>query len=124
MDYAPGGFRNVTSAKFVARNHAPQMMTTRTHQLALFVAFPSPFTVLADAPNAYEDEHGILAPGANFIRLVPTVWDETRGTAGEFGHMIAIARRKGTTWFVGVLNNEQPRNVPIPLDFLAKGRWQ
>jgi alpha-glucosidase len=55
MDYAPGAFRNVAPARFVARKKAPEVMTTRAHQLALFVVFPSPPGVLADDPAAYQD---------------------------------------------------------------------
>ncbi|MBB5711803.1 glycoside hydrolase family 97 protein [Sphingomonas xinjiangensis] len=124
MDYAPGAFRNVTPAAFVARKHAPEVMTTRAHQLAMFVVFPSPLTMLADAPGAYVDAQGGLAPGADFVRLVPTAWDETQGIAGEFGNMIAVARRQGSRWFVGVLNDEQARNVILPLSFLGAGKWR
>ena len=124
MDYAPGAFRNVSPEEFVARNKAPEVMTTRAHQLALFVVFPSPLAVLADAPAAYGDARGGTAPGAAFVRLVPTAWDETRGIAGEFGRTVAIARRKGRRWYVGVLTDGQARRVALPLDFLSAGQWR
>lgn len=124
MDYAPGAFRNVAPSAFKARNQAPMVMTTRAHQLAQFVAYPSPLGVLADAPSAYEDGNGASAPGADFLRRVPTQWDETRGIAGEFGRTIAIARRSGRTWFVGVLNDETARDLAIPLAFLGEGAWR
>lgn len=124
MDYAPGAFRNVTPARFVARDHAPEVMTTRAHQLALFVAFPSPLAVLADDPGAYGDGHGGTAPGADFLKLVPAAWDETRGVAGEFGHTVAVARRQGRRWFVGLLTDGRARTVAVPLDFLGRGRWR
>jgi len=79
MDYTPGGFRNTTSAAFVVRHTLPQVMTTRAQQLAMFVVYPSPLQSLADAPSAYIDAAGHLAPGGAFRRIVPAAWDETRG---------------------------------------------
>jgi alpha-glucosidase len=79
MDYTPGGFRNVTPAKFTAGAIPPQVMTTRAHQLALFVIYRSPLTVLADAPVAYHNSSGGWAAGVDFLREVPTVWDASRG---------------------------------------------
>jgi len=124
MDYTPGGFRNVTPAEFRYRAPAPEVMTTRAQQLALFVIFPSPLTVLADAPFAYHISDGSWASGVDFLRQVPTVWDETRGIAGTFGEWIAVARRHGNTWYVGVITNEHGRTISLPLKFLGGGKWR
>lgn len=124
MDYTPGGFRNVTPQAFVVRHALPQVMTTRAHQLAMFVVYPSPLQSLADAPSAYRGTDRGLAPGASFLRLVPASWDETHGIAGAWGRWIAVARRSGTRWFVGIMGDEQPRVASIPLDMLPAGRWR
>lgn len=124
MDYTPGGFRNVTPAQFKARHVLPLVMTTRAQQLAMFVVYPSPLQSLADAPQAYLDDSGAPRPVAGFLRLVPASWDETRGVAGDWGRWIAVARRSGRRWFVGLMNDEQPRTVSLPLAFLANGRWR
>lgn len=124
MDYTPGGFRNVTPADFRPRKTAPQVMTTRAHQLALFVTYPSPVTVLADAPAAYEDADRRPVPGAEFLKLVPTRWDETRGIAGEWNRWIVVARRSDATWYIGVINGTDARTVTIPLNFLGGGKWR
>ncbi|UAK23282.1 glycoside hydrolase family 97 protein [Sphingomonas nostoxanthinifaciens] len=124
MDYTPGGFRNVTPAAFGMHNEAPQVMTSRPQQLAMYVVYTSPFACLADSPAAYETANSALAPGADFLKVVPTSWDETRAIAGEFGHYIVVARRKGRQWFVGAMNDETARHVDLPLDVLGKGRWQ
>jgi len=123
MDYTPGGFRNVTPQAFSARK-PPVVMTTRSHQLALFVLYPSPLTMLADAPSAYRSPNGGWAPGGEFLRAVPTTWDETRGIAGAFGKWIAVARRRGNVWYVGAITDEHARDVALPLDFLGGGRWK
>ena len=124
MDYTPGGFRNVTPAEFSPQAPAPEVMTTRAHQLALFVLYPSPLTSLADAPVAYRSPGGGWAPGTAFIRDVPTTWDETRGIAGAFGQWIAVARRKGTRWYVGAITDGRARTVALPLAFLHDGQWR
>lgn len=127
MDYSPGAFRNRTPANFTARHEAPEVATTRAQQLAMTVVYPSPLLVLADAPAAYLDAQGRPVPGFDFLRRVPTVWDETRGIAGAFGRWIAVARRRGPNWYVGVMNDGQARHVRLPLDFLhgrfAVERW-
>jgi alpha-glucosidase len=120
-DYTPGGFRNATPASFVARNDLPEVQTTRGQQLAMYVVYSSPLGVLADAPKAYE---GPNASGAEFLKQVPTTWDETRGLSGEIGQWVAVARRKGGDWYVGAMTNEQGRALDVPLTFLPKGRWR
>jgi alpha-glucosidase len=123
MDYTPGGFRNVTPAAFTARDIGPEVMTTRAQQLALYVVYLSPFACLADAPGAYETNSLKPVPGADFLKDVPTSWDETRALAGDFGRYIVVARRKGRSWYVGAINDEAARQVTVPLDFLGPGRW-
>jgi alpha-glucosidase len=124
MDYTPGGFRNTTPAAFFVRHTLPQVMTTRAQQLALFVVYPSPLQSLADAPSAYIDAAGHLAPGSVFLRIVPAAWDETRGIGGAWGRWIAVARRSGSRWFVGIMGDEHGRTVTIPFDFLSHGEWR
>lgn len=123
MDYAPGAFRNVAPAAFVARKKLPEVMTTRAHQLAMFVVYPSPLQSLADAPAAYLDAQNRPLPETAFLHLVPATWDETRGLAGAWGKWIAVARRSGKRWFVGVMNDGDVRTVSVPLRFLGTGRW-
>jgi len=123
MDYTPGGFRNVTPANFVPRNLAPEVMTTRAQQLALYVVYTSPFVCISDTPSAYETADLKLVPGADFLKRVPTTWDETRAVSGEFGQFIVVARRKGQQWYVGAINDETARHIRIPLAFLGPGHW-
>jgi alpha-glucosidase len=35
-----------------------------------------------------------------------------------------VARRKGEDWYVGVMGNEQAREVTLPLSFLGEGRFK
>ena len=49
---------------------------------------------------------------------MPTVWDETKVIEGYPGEYAVVARKSGTTWFVGALNGEQARDYNVPLNFL------
>ncbi len=119
MDYTPGGFRHATPATFDPRFKLPMVQTTRAHGLALYVVYDSPFACVSDSPDAYQGQEGL-----DFIRSVPTVWDEVRFVAGEVGQYIALARRKVDVWYVGIINNEAERVVELPLSFLSSGRYK
>jgi alpha-glucosidase len=85
----------------------------------MFVVFNSPWTSLADSPDTYRSSPA----GFDFIRDVPTSWDETRYVAGEIGEYIVLAKRKGDSWYLGAMNGASPRKVSIPLSFLGSGSW-
>lgn len=70
----------------------PLTQTTRCQALAMFVVYDSPLQMGSDDPDAYRD-----AEGFEFIRRVPTAWDETRFLAGEPGaiHRASAALRCG-----------------------------
>ena len=118
MDYTPGGFRNVTPREFGPRDKGPLVMTTRAHGLAMYVVYDSPLQMVADYPGAYRGQ-----PGAEFLKEVPASWDETRVVAGVIGKYIVVARRRGQSWFLGAMTNEEPRELRVPLDFLGRGRY-
>jgi alpha-glucosidase len=119
MDYTPGGFRNSTPQTYVAREVMPMTRTTRGQALAQYVVFDSPLQMVSDDPAAYAN-----APGFDFLKLVPTAWDETRFVDGTPESHVVVARRKGETWYVGAMTNEQARAVAIPLAFLGAGTFK
>ena len=53
-----------------------------------------------------------------FLEKVPTVWDEVAVLKAEPGDCIVIARRSGRSWFIGGMNDEDARQVALPLAFL------
>ncbi|WP_268934751.1 glycoside hydrolase family 97 C-terminal domain-containing protein [Sphingobium sp. CAP-1] len=79
------------------------------------MAYESPFACVSDSPDSY----AASPAGLDFIRAVPTSWDETRFLAGEVGEYVAIARRKGSRWYVGILNNSKARHILLPTDGLG-----
>ena len=119
MDYTPGGLRNVTADQFTIDYDYPKVMGTRCHQLAMYVVYESPLMMVSDSPEAYR-----AAVGTDFIRQVPTSWDETRVLAGEVGEYVVIARRLGKDWFIGAMSDWTPRHLSISLAVLGGGNWQ
>lgn len=71
MDYHLGGFRVVNRGEFKPQSIKPNVLGTRCHHLAMYVVFENPMPMVCDAPTAYESQ-----PGFDFIRQVPTTWDE------------------------------------------------
>ncbi len=117
MDYTPGAFLNVTPENF--RNGSPaEVMNTRAHQLAMFTVYFSPYTVACDHPDHYQNQ-----PGIEFLKQVPTTWDDTRVLAGEVGEYIVMARKKHERWYLGGMNNSEGRKLMIKLDFLPAGNY-
>jgi len=119
MDYTPGGMRNVTAEQFTINYDYPNVMGTRCQQLAMYVVYESPLMMVSDSPEAYR-----AAVGTDFIRQVPTSWDETRVLAGEVAEYVVIARRLGTDWYIGAMTNWTPRHLSISLAALGNGHWE
>ena len=119
MDYTPGGMRNVTAEQFTINYDYPNVMGTRCQQLAMYVVYESPLMMVSDSPEAYR-----AAVGTDFIREVPTSWDETRVLAGEVAEYVVIARRLGTNWYIGAMTNWTPRHLSISLAALGNGHWE
>ena len=118
MDYHLGGFRSVNRDQFKPSVIKPSVLGTRCHHLAMYVVFENPMPMVCDAPTAYEGQ-----PGFEFIRQVPTTWDETRVLSGKVGRYIVVARRKGDDWYLGAMTDWTPRVLEVPLNFLARGRY-
>lgn len=118
-DFTPGGFLNRPPPLFKPDPKAAQVQGTRASELALFVAYASPVCCVCDLPDHYRDQ-----PGADFLKLVPTVWDETKVLHGEVGQSLVIARRSGKQWFLGALTDSSSRTFSVPLSFLSSGHWQ
>lgn len=117
-DYHLGGFRAVPESKYKIQYTRPLVVGTRCHMLAMYVVLESYLSMVADYPAAYEGQ-----PGFEFIKEVPTVWDETKVPDAEVNKYVTIARRKGSDWYVGIINNNDARTVQTPLNFLSEGNY-
>lgn len=117
MDYTPGGFLNVTQKEF--KQQSPTLVSnTRAAELAKFVVYESPFMCFCDHPkNVYGQV------GEDFVQQVPTTWDDIHFISGTPDTYVALAKKSGEQWYVGVINNSKQRTVSLDLSFLPKGKY-
>jgi alpha-glucosidase len=118
-DYHLGGFRSVTDTAFVVQYTRPLMLGTRCHMLAMYVVLESYLGMVCDYPEAYEGQDGF-----DFLKKVPTVWDETKVIDAAVSGYIIIARRKGADWYIGGITNHEERILPVSFDFLHAGKYE
>ena len=99
----------------------PRLKTTHAHQLALPIIYFSPLQTLYwyDYPERMTE-----VPEMAFWRDMPTVWDDTRVLVDRIGECVAVARRSGEDWWIGVISGNEGAVVEIPLDFLPAGRFE
>ena len=111
----PGAFLNVTREQY--KQQIPAVVwNTRAAELSKFVIYESPLTVVCDHPDNILNK-----PGADFLKIVPTVWDDIKFLSGYPGDYVAIAKRSGDKWFIGVMNNSTGKSIELKLDFLPAG---
>jgi hypothetical protein len=111
MDYTPVTFSN---------SQHPHI-TSYGHELALSVVFESGLQHFADGPSAYES---LPSEPKEFLRHVPTAWDDTKLVNGNPGEKVIIARKQGNKWYIGGLNGkDEAQTLEISFNFLGKGNY-
>ena len=114
FDYTPGifgfGYDVPSGAK---------VQTTLAHQLALYVTIYSPLQMAADFPENYAGK-----PAFEFIKKVPSIWEDTRFLDSAIGEYVTVARkdRNSGDWYLGSITNSQKRTIMLKPDFLDKNR--
>ena len=120
MDYTQGAMRNGSKRTYYTCKYAHMSQGTRCRQLAMYAVYFSPFAMLCDSPSLYERE----AECTKFIAEFPTVWSETVVLDGQFSDYVAMARRSGDTWYVGVFSDWTARKVELDLSkILGEGNY-
>lgn len=95
--------------------------TTDVAELATTILFQNPIQNFALTPNNLEgvlaDPIGQPAPKVcmDFLKDVPTTWDETCFLSGYPGKYVAMARRKGSRWYITAINAD-PQPLKLTLD--------
>lgn len=120
MDYTPGAMINKNKENFRDVFTEPMSPGTRCHQLGMYVVFESPLQMLSDNPSNYYREPEAM----EFLKEVPSVWDETKVLDAKVGEYILVARRKGETWYVGAMTDWSPRAMDLDLSFLPDGNYK
>ena len=119
MDFTPGIF-DIMLERSNQPNNNHRIHTTLAHQLALYVVIYSPIQMAADLPESYEAHLDAF----QFIRDVPTDWNDTRVLNAEIGDYLTVVRQKRDSdeWFLGAITDEVGRTLHAPLAFLDRDR--
>jgi alpha-glucosidase len=120
MDFTPGSMRALARANWKAMDGLPASQGTVARQLAMYVMYDASLPMLSDMPTAYEHQPDAL----DFLKAVPTTWDETLGLDGRIGQWALLARRKGSEWWVAAMTDWERRTLEVPLTFLDAGPWE
>lgn len=108
--------------KYYNANNAPRgsrRVTSDVYALATSVLFQSPVQHFALAPNNLND-----APvwAIDFMKQVPTTWDEVRFVDGYPGKYVILARRHEDKWYVaGVNAQKETLNIKVSLPMFSSG---
>jgi hypothetical protein len=93
--------------------------TSDVYALATAVLFQSAVQHFAMAPNNLTDAP---AWAIDFMKEVPTTWDEVKFIDGYPGKYVILARRCGDKWYVVGINAEsEPLKQTITLPMFDKG---
>ena len=93
--------------------------TTDVFQIATAVLFQNPVQNFAIAPNNLTDAPEEII---NFMKDVPTTWDETAFIDGYPGKYCVLARRHGDKWYIAGINaTKEPLKLKLDLNMINKG---
>lgn len=93
--------------------------TTDVFQLATAVLFQNPIQNFAITPNNLTDAPRLAL---DFLKEVPTTWDETVFLDGYPGKYCVLARRHGDRWYIAGINaQKEPLKLKLALPMLRKG---
>ena len=92
--------------------------TTDVFQLATAVLFQNPIQNFALAPNNLTDAPQLCL---DFLKEIPTEWDEVKYIDGYPGKYVVLARRSGNKWYVAGINAEKEAlKLNVDLSFLGE----
>jgi len=90
---------------------------TTAFEIASVATMPGPLVTLAERSDILYN-----SPFREVIRAIPSMWDETRVLSqSSIGNTCAMARRKGSEWFLAITNRAVSRTWSVPLTFLSPG---
>ena len=116
MDFGGSALNKRYSAD---NQHGTVRKTSDVYALATAVLFQSAVQHFALAPNNLTDAP---AWAIDFMKQVPTTWDEIKFIDGYPGKYVIMARRCGTKWYVvGINADEQPLKKTITLPMFQQG---
>lgn len=120
MDYEPGLLQNATQAHNTKMGFEKVIAQgTRMHQMAMFVVYESPLQLFAGNISDALREPELM----ELVGKIPTTWDDTQILDAKLGQHILEVRRHGNDWYVAAMNNWEPVDFQLSLQFLPEGRF-
>ena len=117
MDFGGSALNKYYNAK--NDPHGSRRVTSDVYALATAVLFQSPVQHFALAPNNLTDAP---AWAIDFMKQVPTTWDDVRFIDGYPGKYVILARRHGDKWYeAGVNAQQETLKTEISLPMWASG---
>lgn len=117
-------FGGVLLNKFLVKSNEGRnkRLTTDAFQLATAVLFQNAVQAFGLTPNNLTD---VPTFEIEFMKAVPTTWDETVFVDGYPGKYAVVARRHGKQWYVAGVNAEKaPKELTVKLPMLAGKKVQ
>lgn len=120
MDYTPGAMRNAAKGHYYPDYSRPMSQGTRCHQLAMYIAYYAPLTMLCDSPTNYEKEPEFT----KFLAEIPTKWNlgkkfSKESKIGEYVQVMADNHidtdEASREWYIAGLNGHKARKATIQL---------
>ncbi|MFB9373450.1 glycoside hydrolase family 97 protein [Algimonas porphyrae] len=128
MDYTAGAFDLRPNEKAPVREDFPRNSPlsridhTLAKELALYVTLYSPIQMVVDSPEEYARRPDAF----QFIKDVPTDWEESIALDGAVGEFAVIARqdRNSADWYLGAVTDAEARELSVDLSFLGAGLYE
>ena len=113
MDYTQGAMRNAQREEYEANYSRPMSQGTRCHQLAMYIIYDAPLTMLCDSPTNYEKEPAYTS----FLASIPTTWAESETISGKIGEYIIRQCRAhdGTIYIAGLNGDNDTTTIEVEL---------
>lgn len=97
---------------------------SNTHMIGMLLTYWSPSHIIRGGYLAWHGDGSIGTGGEEieFIKRLPSSWDETRILDAKIGEYLVTARRKGETWFIGGITGDNMLNLKLDLGFLKSDK--
>ena len=107
MDFTPVNFSGIPNIK---------RRTSDGFELALSVLFTSGIQHIAETPHGMDSQKEFVQ---EYMSSLPEKWDDVKFLDGYPGKYVALARKKGTTWYIAGINSEETeRTIKLDVSFI------
>ncbi|MEI6892152.1 MAG: glycoside hydrolase family 97 catalytic domain-containing protein [Pontiella sp.] len=121
LDMSNGNF-GINSINAGEREKGPKKknsyISTVVSECARNLVIYTGLMTLPDAPEEYLKKIDLF----EFLKVMPSTWDDSIVPNSKIGNYITTARRSGDIWFVASVNDQTERTLKVTLDFLEPGQ--